>query len=87
MARVAFTVSLTPELEGYIAQEVSTGRYGNSSEVIRAALRPGRRRNRWKGTLLDGLRFPSTPVCPEHPHKDHGPRHGPDLLRVVLTLR
>ena len=39
MARITLTVSLTPELEGYIAQEVSTGRYGPSSEVIRAARR------------------------------------------------
>lgn len=37
--RITMTVSLTPELESYIAQEVATGRYGTSSEVVRAGLR------------------------------------------------
>ncbi len=32
-------VSLTPELEGFAEHCVTTGRYGNVSEVMRAALR------------------------------------------------
>jgi antitoxin ParD1/3/4 len=32
-------VSLTPELEGFAETCVATGRYGNVSEVMRAALR------------------------------------------------
>lgn len=32
-------VSLTPELEGFAEQCVTSGRYGNVSEVMRAALR------------------------------------------------
>ena len=32
-------VSLTPELEGFAEACVATGRYGNVSEVMRAALR------------------------------------------------
>jgi antitoxin ParD1/3/4 len=37
--RIPLTISLTPQLDEYIAEEVSTGRYGTSSEVVRAALR------------------------------------------------
>jgi antitoxin ParD1/3/4 len=32
-------VSLTPELEAFIDNRVASGRYGNASEVVRAALR------------------------------------------------
>ena len=32
-------VSLTPELEGFAERCVASGRYGNVSEVMRAALR------------------------------------------------
>ncbi|MBA1159003.1 type II toxin-antitoxin system ParD family antitoxin [Microvirga sp. Marseille-Q2068] len=32
-------VSLTPELERFVAGRVASGRYQNNSEVIRAALR------------------------------------------------
>lgn len=32
-------VSLTPELDAFIADRLACGRYGNASEVIRAALR------------------------------------------------
>jgi antitoxin ParD1/3/4 len=32
-------VSLTPELEAMIRQQVDSGRYSNASEVVRAALR------------------------------------------------
>jgi antitoxin ParD1/3/4 len=33
------TISLTPELDAYVRQEVESGRYASSSEVIRAGLR------------------------------------------------
>ena len=32
-------VTLTPEQEKFIAQQITTGQYGNASEVIREALR------------------------------------------------
>lgn len=32
-------VSLTPELEKFVAQKVRTGRYNSASEVVREALR------------------------------------------------
>jgi antitoxin ParD1/3/4 len=32
-------VSLTPELEGFVAEKVQSGRYTSASEVIREALR------------------------------------------------
>lgn len=32
-------VALTPELETYIRTQVASGRYSNSSEVVRSALR------------------------------------------------
>lgn len=37
--RVAINISLTPELAGFIAAQVQSGRYGTASEVVRAALR------------------------------------------------
>jgi antitoxin ParD1/3/4 len=35
----AMNVSLTPELEAMIRQQVESGRYNNASEVVREALR------------------------------------------------
>jgi len=35
----AMNVSLTPELEAMIRQQVDSGRYNNASEVVREALR------------------------------------------------
>ena len=32
-------VSLTPELESFVAERVTSGRYCSASEVVRAALR------------------------------------------------
>jgi antitoxin ParD1/3/4 len=32
-------VSITPELEQFVARTVASGRYGSASEVVRAALR------------------------------------------------
>lgn len=51
--RKTMNVSLTPELDAFVVDCVSTGRYGSNSEVIRAALR-----------LLQGheQREPASPV-------------------------
>ncbi len=37
--RRTITVSLPPEMQTFIAGRLKTGRYGNASEVVRAALR------------------------------------------------
>ena len=37
--RVAKNVSITPELLKFVQAQIATGRYQNSSEVMRAALR------------------------------------------------
>lgn len=37
--RTTMNVSLTPELEAFVASRVASGRYQSSSEVMRAALR------------------------------------------------
>ena len=41
-------VSLTPELEKFVADTVATGRYSSASEVVRAALRILEEEERWK---------------------------------------
>ena len=41
-------VSLTPELEKFVADTVATGRYSSASEVVRAALRILEEDERWK---------------------------------------
>lgn len=41
-------VSLTPELEKFIGDTVSTGRYNSASEVVRASLRIMEEEERWK---------------------------------------
>lgn len=38
-AKTALTVSLTPELEQFIAEQVKTGYYKSASEVVREGLR------------------------------------------------
>lgn len=38
-ARETMTVSLTPELRAFVQGRLKSGRYGNASEVVRAALR------------------------------------------------
>jgi antitoxin ParD1/3/4 len=38
-SRKTMNVSLTPELERYVAERVASGRYRSASEVVRAALR------------------------------------------------
>jgi putative addiction module CopG family antidote len=37
--RTSLNVSLTPELERFIAARITSGRYQTASEVVRAALR------------------------------------------------
>lgn len=37
--RKTMNVSLTPELERFVAERVASGRYRSASEVVRAALR------------------------------------------------
>ena len=39
IARKSLNVTVTPELHGFIASALESGRYGNVSEVVRAALR------------------------------------------------
>ncbi len=41
-------VSLTPELEKFVSDTVSTGRYSSASEVVRASLRQMEEEERWK---------------------------------------
>ena len=41
-------VSLTPELEKFVDDTVSTGRYSSASEVVRASLRNFQEEERWK---------------------------------------
>jgi antitoxin ParD1/3/4 len=37
--RITRNISLTPELEAFVASRVSSGRYQSASEVVRAGLR------------------------------------------------
>lgn len=37
--RETMTISITPELRSFIKDRLKSGRYGNASEVVRAALR------------------------------------------------
>lgn len=37
--RETITVSITPELRGFIRERLNSGHYGNASEVVRAGLR------------------------------------------------
>ena len=41
-------VSLTPELEKFVADKVATGDFASASEVVRAALRILAEEERWK---------------------------------------
>jgi antitoxin ParD1/3/4 len=61
--RTSLNVSLTPALEQFIAERVSSGRYQTASEVVRAALR-----------LLEQAEAPQTSTTAESnlPHKTMG---------------
>ncbi len=49
-------ISLTPQLEGYVKQKVSTGLYHSASEVIREGLRLLEERDSIKEIKLQALR-------------------------------
>ncbi len=52
-------MSLTPELEQFVADTVATGRYSSASEVVRASLRKLEDEERWrayaKTRIAEGL--------------------------------
>ena len=48
-------VSLTPKLEGFIKNKVESGNYGNSSEVVREALRLLQEEDAKRQALLSAL--------------------------------
>jgi antitoxin ParD1/3/4 len=49
-------VSLTPELEEFVAKLVEAGRYRSASEVVRAAIRLLQDREAERSATLDALR-------------------------------
>lgn len=49
-------VNLTPHFEEFIQESVSSGRYGNASEVVRAALRLLEDYEKTRDTALNDLR-------------------------------
>jgi antitoxin ParD1/3/4 len=49
-------VSLTPELEKYIANKVKSGMYGSASEVLREALRLHEEQGRLRALRVKGLK-------------------------------
>jgi len=49
-------ISLTPELDRYVAKRVRAGKYENASELMRAALRSLEREEREFEAKLDALR-------------------------------
>ena len=63
--RTSLNISLTPELEQFIAARVASGRYQTASEVVRAALRlleeNDSREERL--SLRDSPRRRRTPLC------------------------
>jgi antitoxin ParD1/3/4 len=52
---MTLNVSLTPHLENFIHQTVSSGRYQSASEVVRTALRLLEERERQKDATLEWL--------------------------------
>jgi antitoxin ParD1/3/4 len=48
-------VSLTPELEQFVADKVATGRFTSASEVVRSALRTLEEEDRWKAYARDRI--------------------------------
>ncbi len=49
-------VNLTPELEAFVKDKVSSGRYNSSSEVVRDALRLFEEQDRFREMKLELLR-------------------------------
>lgn len=56
MARTTLNVSLTPELEEFVATRVSSGRYQSASEVVRQGLRLLQEQETTRQAQLDRLR-------------------------------
>ena len=54
--RTSLNVSLTPELEQFIASRVASGRYQTASEVVREGLRLLEEREQARETALQELR-------------------------------
>jgi antitoxin ParD1/3/4 len=54
--RKTMTVSLTPELEAFIASRVESGKFLSASEVVREGLRLLEEREERRGAELDRLR-------------------------------
>ena len=52
---MSLNVSLTPHLEAFIHETVTTGRYQSASEVVRTALRLLEERERQKAATLEWL--------------------------------
>ena len=50
------TISLTPELDGFVQRQVASGRFASSSEVIRAGLRLLEDQEREKEVKREALR-------------------------------
>jgi antitoxin ParD1/3/4 len=68
---MSLNVSLTPQLEAFVHENVNTGRYQSASEVVRTALRLLEERERQNAATLEWLRHeiqkgldsgPATPV-------------------------
>ena len=53
---MTLNVSLTPHLENFVHQTVTSGRYQSASEVVRTALRLLEEREQQKAATLDWLR-------------------------------
>lgn len=49
-------VSLTPEIEQFVAEQVAAGRYRSASEAVRDALRLLQEREAERGAKLEALR-------------------------------
>jgi len=71
---MSLNVSLTPRLEAFVHETVTTGRYQSASEVVRAALRLLEEHEQQKAATLEWLATevqkgldsgPSEPVTPE----------------------
>lgn len=53
---MTLNVSLTPQLEAFIHETVTSGRYQSASEVVRTALRLLEEREQEHAARIDGLR-------------------------------
>jgi antitoxin ParD1/3/4 len=53
LRRLPMNVSLTPELEKYVADKIASGRYTSASEVVREALRLLEREEKSREEQLD----------------------------------